>query len=146
MWFIPTSCRNSNISKVFEGFVDDLFDTTSNWLEAPTRFPADVEDTEKAYVIKAELPGMDKKDINVSVKDEVLTISAERKYDKKKDSYYEMRYSYYERRFGKFERSFRLDTRIDKDNIGAEYKDGVLCVTLNKVVVAQKDAHKIEIK
>lgn len=139
MWLVPTINRNSNLSKVFDGVFDDLFDTTTNWLDTPTKFPVDVEDTEKAFIVKAELPGMDRKDINVAVKDDVLTISAERKYEKKKGSYYE-------RRYGKFERSFNLDTGIDKDNIGAEYKDGVLCITLNKTVVTKKDTQKIEIR
>jgi len=135
MWIVPTINRNSSLSKIF----DDLFDTTTNCLDTVTRFPVDVEDTEKAFIVKADLPGIDKNDINVSVKDDVLTISAERKYDKKKDSYYE-------RCYGKFERSFNLDTRIDKDNIGAEYKDGVICVTLNKNVVTKKNTYKIEIR
>ena len=139
MWLVPTINRTNNLSKVFDGFFDDIFDTSNKWLDTPTKFPVDVEDTDKAFVVKAELPGMDKKDINVSVKDDVLTISAERKYEKKKDSYYE-------RHYGKFERSFRLDTGINKEDIGAEYKDGVLTVSLNKTVIPKKDTQKIEIK
>lgn len=139
MWLVPTSSRTSNLSKVFDGVLEDLFDTTSSWLESSTKFLVDVEDTDKAFLVKAELPGMDKKDINVSVMDDVLTISAERKYEKKKSSYYE-------RRIGKFERSFTIDTGIDKENIGAEYKDGVLYITLNKTVIPKKDMQKIEIR
>ena len=139
MLLVPTISRNNNFSKVLDGFFDDLFDSTSNALATPSKFPVDVETTEKGYVVKAELPGMDKKDIQISVKEDVLTISAERKEERKKGSYYE-------RCYGKFERSFSLDGTISKDDIEAEYKDGILSIVLCKAEPPKKDIHKIDIR
>lgn len=81
------------------------------------------------FVIKAELPGMDKKDIVVDVKDRLLTLSGERSYDNevKEDSYYRR-----ERDYGKFQRVFTLPAEVDTDKISATFKDGVLTVEVPK--------------
>jgi len=93
-------------------------------------YPAvDMFDNDDTIVIKAELPGMDKKDISVDVKDRVLTLSGERNYDKevKEDNYYRR-----ERASGKFKRAFNLPVDIDPDKIKADFKDGVLKVEMPK--------------
>ena len=94
----------------------------------------DVYDQDDRIVLKAELPGVDKKDISVDVKDRLLTIKGERTYEKevKEDKYYRK-----ERAVGKFHRSFTLPTEIDAGKIEAEYKDGVL-----KVEIPRSEAHK----
>ena len=83
----------------------------------------DIMDHKDKIVIKAELPGVDKKDIKVDLKDHVLTLSGERSYENevKEDNYYHR-----ERTFGTFQRSFRLPVNLDPDKIKADYKDGVL--------------------
>jgi HSP20 family protein len=85
-------------------------------------------------VITAEIPGVDKKDISVDVKDRVLTLRGERSSDNevKEDRFYRR-----ERTFGKFERSFTLPAAVDPDNIKAEYRDGVL-----KIEVPKPEGHK----
>lgn len=90
---------------------------------------ADIYDSEDHLVIKAELPGVDKKDIVVDVKDGVLTLSGERSYDNevKEDKYYRK-----ERAFGKFERSFTLPVNVDSEKIKADFKDGVLKIEIPK--------------
>jgi len=82
------------------------------------------------YTIEVDLPGVDKKDINVSVEGDYLIVTAERKMKKevKEDDYYLM-----ESRFGKFYRAFYLSDDIDRDSINAEYKDGRLTITFEKV-------------
>lgn len=112
-------------------------------LRWPTMPAVDVVESEKAYEITAELPGMDEKNIEVKVSDGSLTIKGEKqeeKEEKKKDYYFQ------ERRFGSFERSFELPDGVDADKIEASFKKGVLIVTLPKKPEAQKPAKKIEVK
>jgi HSP20 family protein len=103
----------------------------------------DIVESDKAYEIKAELPGMDEKNIEVKVTDGALTIKGEKqeeKEEKKKDYYL------HERRFGSFERSFPLPEGVDANKIDASFAKGVLTVTLPKKPEAQKPAKKIEVK
>jgi HSP20 family protein len=103
----------------------------------------DVSETDKAYEITAELPGMDEKSIEVKLSDGVLTIKGEKQDEKeenKKDYY--MR----ERSFGSFQRSFQVPEGVDTDRIEASFKKGILSVTLPKSAQAQKAAKKITIK
>jgi HSP20 family protein len=110
------------------------------WTAAPA---VDVTESEKAYEIAAELPGMDEKNIEVKVVDGSLTIKGEKqeeKEEKKKDYYL------HERRFGSFERCFELPQGVDAEKIEASFKKGVLTVTLPKKPEAQKPEKKIEVK
>jgi HSP20 family protein len=103
----------------------------------------DVSETDKAYEITAELPGMDEKNVEVKLANGVLTIKGEKqdeKEEKKKDYY--MR----ERSFGSFERTFAVPDGVDSDKIEAGFKNGVLSVTLPKSVEAQKAEKKIAVK
>jgi HSP20 family protein len=103
----------------------------------------DLVESDKAYEITAELPGMDEKNIDVKVTDGKLTIKGEKqeeKEEKKKDYYL------HERRFGSFERSFDLPESVEAEKIEASFKKGVLMVTLPKKAEAQKPAKKIEVK
>ncbi len=103
----------------------------------------DFTDTEKAYEVTAELPGIDEKNIEVKVANGVLTIKGEKqeeKEEKKKDYYLR------ERNFGSFERAFQVPEGVDADKIEASFKKGVLTVTLPKKPEAQKAAKKIDVK
>ena len=89
----------------------------------------DVKETKDAFELLADLPGLDKKDINISLHDDVLTVKGERKSETKSED----ENSYYaERTFGSFSRSFRLPHKVEQKDIRAEYKDGVLKVVLTK--------------
>ena len=101
----------------------------------------DVKETNEAYELLADLPGLSKKDINISLHDNVLTVKGERKTAEKSED--EDRY-YAERTFGSFSRSFRLQHKVEQKDIRAEYKDGVLKVVLTKSEEAQP--RSIEIK
>lgn len=93
-------------------------------------YPAvDMFDEEDKIVIKAELPGMDKKDVSVDIKDRVLTLSGERKYDNevKEENYYRR-----ERSYGKFKRAFNLPADTDSAKIKANFSDGVLKIEIPK--------------
>jgi HSP20 family protein len=89
----------------------------------------DLYEKDDCFVIKAELPGVDKNDIKVDLKDRVLTLSGERSYDNevKEENYYRK-----ERSYGKFQRAFALPADVDSDKITAEFKDGVLQVEVPK--------------
>ena len=89
----------------------------------------DIYDEDGHIVLKAELPGIDKKDIEVDVKDRILTLKGERSSDNeiKKDTYLQR-----ERSFGKFERSFTLPVNVKAEDIKAVYKDGLLKVEIPK--------------
>jgi HSP20 family protein len=110
------------------------------WGAAPA---VDIVEGEKAYEVTVELPGMDEKNIEVKVAKGGLTIKGEKKEEKeeKKKDYYLS-----ERRFGSFERYFRLPDGIDADKIEANFKKGVLTVTLPKKPEAQKPEKKINVK
>jgi HSP20 family protein len=98
----------------------------SMWNWNPT---VDIYDNDETIVIKAELPGIDKKDIVIDVKDGVLTLKGERSFD---NEVKEEKYYCRERTFGKFERVFRLPADIDPEKISADYKDGILKIDIPK--------------
>ncbi len=119
---------------------EPMFRQQLKWATTPA---VDVVESEKAYEISADLPGMDEKNIEVKVADGRLTIKGEKeeqKEEKKKDYYLQ------ERHFGSFQRSFEVPETVDLDKIEASFKKGVLTVTLPKKPEAQKPAKKIEVK
>jgi len=91
----------------------------------------DVVETDGEYLVKAELPGVKKEDLEISVHDGMLTINAHTKYEHEdKDNGRVIRQ---ERRYGKYVRSLRLGNDVDTEKVKAEYKDGVLELRLPKV-------------
>lgn len=101
----------------------------------------DVKETKETYEVMADLPGLDKKDINISLHDNVLTVKGERKAEEKTE---DENHYYNERTHGMFSRSFRLPNKVEQKDIRAEYSNGVLKIVLHK----SKDAlpREIEIK
>lgn len=117
-----------------------LWRRTTAWGTAPA---VDIVEKDKAYEVTAELPGLDGKDIEVNVSNGILTIrgeKAEEKEETKKD------YHLSERRYGSFQRSFALPAGVDADRIGADFRKGVLIVTLPKTAETQKAGKKIAVK
>lgn len=103
----------------------------------------DVTESDTAYEIAAELPGMDEKNVDVTLANGVLTIKGEKKEEreeKKKDYYLS------ERSFGSFERSFRLPDSVDTAKIDAAFKNGILNITLPKTPEAKQSEKKIIVK
>ncbi len=100
-------------------------------------------ETDDAYYVEVDLPGVKKSDISIDVKDNVLSISGERKIkeEAKEDAYYKV-----ESRYGKFVRNFTLPKDVDVDKIEANNKDGVLEVKIPRKKVLDKKPKKIEIK
>jgi len=103
----------------------------------------DVSETKNALVIKAELPGLDPKDIDISMNNGYLTIKGEKKHEKEeKDENYHL----IERSYGSFTRSVRLPREVQNDKITASFKNGVLRVTLLKSEEAKKKEVKIKVE
>ena len=96
---------------------------------------------EKGYYLEIDLPGVKKENIDISVNDGILTISGERKLEKKEEK---ENYTRIESFFGRFERSFKLPADADLDNIEAKYEDGVLKIFIPKK--QKPEGKKIEIK
>jgi HSP20 family protein len=102
----------------------------------------DIVEDEKEYVIKAEIPEMKKEDVKISVQDDVLSISGERKYEKEEKG---KKYHRVERAYGSFLRSFTLPEDADGTKVNAEYKDGVLKVHLPKSEKAKPKAIEVKV-
>jgi HSP20 family protein len=102
-----------------------------------------VSESEKEIKVSAELPGMDDKDINISLSENELTIKGEKKEEKeeKKENYYHM-----ERSYGSFSRTLPLPCKVESDKVEAQFKKGVLTITLPKAAEAIKETKKIEVK
>jgi HSP20 family protein len=112
--------------------------STRTWAPA-----VDIFETPENIVLKAELPGIDPKDVEVRVEDNTLYLKGERRFEKevKEESYHRV-----ERSYGSFARSFSLPNSIDAEKVGAEYKDGVLTLTMPKREEAKPKTIKIDVK
>ena len=121
-------------SPLFEAdkFFDSFFgrpwstdaDETTSWVPA-----VDVTETEKSYLIRSEVPGVDPKEISITVDNGILTLTGEKKETtEQKDE--DKNIHRVERRFGSFQRSFKLPTSVDPEKVTADYKNGVLTLTI----------------
>ena len=134
----PFEKRSYDLFNAFHDFEDDFF--KSQQLRS---FKTDIRDDGDKFVLEAELPGFEKEDIRLDITGDTLTLSAEHKTeteDTKKDNYIRR-----ERTFGSYQRSFDL-TGIDTDKIEAEYKNGILELTLPKMTEQKPETRRLEIK
>lgn len=139
---------------LFDGFDEDFFFPTLALNKAVANPKVDVKEDKDAYTLEMDLPGKTDKDVEIELKDNVLTISSETKSAKeeKKDEKNEMKaekkdgtkWLIKERRYSKFSRSFTLPNDIDSEKISANVKDGVLVVTMPRHESQQPK--RIEIK
>lgn len=120
-------------ARPFEGGISEV----RRWAPA-----VDIYETEENLVVEAELPGIDPKDIDVTIEDGVLTLKGERKYEKevKEENYYRI-----ERASGHFERSVRLPFDTDEDSVKAAFDNGVLTVNVPKVQPPEKKSISVEV-
>jgi HSP20 family protein len=103
----------------------------------------DIYETENELVLKADLPDVDLKDIDVRVENQTLTIAGERKFEQQESG---KGYHRIERNYGTFVRSFSVPNSFDTETIAAEFKNGVLSVTLPKKEAAKPRQVKVEVK
>ncbi len=113
------------------GLLDEFDRLASTKPVSSIQFPMDIEETDASYLISADLPGVAKENIEVSVQDGILTISAEHKSETSDKS--DGKTIRRERYQGKFARTLKLSDIADQEKIEANYKDGVLHIAIPKV-------------
>jgi HSP20 family protein len=135
------------MDNLFETWTKDLGFPQTSWARAEVWPRINVSETDKEIQISAELPGVDQKDIEVTLTGGELLIKGEKKseIDEKKDEQGRA-YHRVERSFGSFQRRMSLPYDVDPNKVQAAFKDGVLTLTLPKPAEVQKATKKIEIK
>ena len=134
--------------EAFRGKLDGLFrrftvEEAGPWPERSVFSPAiDLSETEKEIIVKAELPGIDPKDLDISLSGATLTISGEKKEqnEEKGDHFHRV-----ERSFGSFAISLSLPCCVQEDEIKTEYKDGVLSLKIPKAELAEIDQDRLQV-
>lgn len=139
------STLHREIDRVFDDFThgDHWPFHTTQAKDGQLPLLADVSETDKEIEVVAELPGVEEKDIDVSLADDRLTIKGEKKSESEKK---EKGYQLIERSYGSFERSMRLPCEVESDKVRAEFKNGVLKVTLPKLPGLETKTKKIPVK
>ena len=120
----------------FEGWPFSVSTENAEWIPS-----VDVSETAKEVVVNVEVPGMDPKDMDISLHEGLLTIKGERKHEKEEK---EKAFHRIERRYGAFSRAIRLPADVDPDNVKATYKHGMLNIRMPKT--KEESAKKIEVK
>ncbi len=130
----------------FDNFFENYFGPNRGLAENSEGFftpRVDIKETQKHYEVSAELPGVSKDDLTVTLENGYLTIEAETHQESKQEE--EGQVVRQERRYGKFMRSFSLDSDINEKDIKASFKDGILTMEVPKVESAQPKTHRVEI-
>jgi len=133
----------SEMDRLLDTFLFGVPQKGDFWEEAEWLPAVDVAETKNEIVVNVEIPGMDSKEFDISLKEGTLTISGEKKQDKveKEESYHLV-----ERRYGTFTRSILLPQAVRGDKISASYKEGILKITLRKSEEAKKREIKIKVE
>lgn len=117
--------------RLFDSFFnsDAQGEETRSWVP-----PVDIQETSDAYLFHAELPGMTKEDIHITLENNVLRVSGERKFEKdaRKENYHRV-----ERTYGTFARTFSLPMQVDADKVQASFENGILTVSVPKAEQAK---------
>ena|SRR5687768_3221516 len=126
--FRDLSVLQERMNRLFEdagrGYRGDEAAATTTWSPA-----VDIFETETEIMVKAELPGIERKDIALNLDNNVLTLKGERKFEKetRQENYHRI-----ERSYGVFSRAFSIPAIVDEEKIRADYKDGILTIALPK--------------
>jgi HSP20 family protein len=125
--------------RLFQDSVNHLFAEPSGRPWVP---PVDIQETDHELIVKADVPEMEMKDIDVRMENGTLTIRGERKFEAQKS---EGGWRRVERSYGTFERAFTLPDSVNPEDVKADYKNGVLTVTLPKKEVAKPRQIKVNV-
>src|SRR4028119_825822 len=135
--FTEIETIRQQLDKAFDQLAATRDNSETAWIPA-----MELADTGDNFVLKAQLPGIDPKDIDVQVTREAISISGERRYENTNEK---SGYARSEFRYGKFRRVLPLPAHIQNDSVQAEYKDGILMLTLPKVTEARNKVVKINL-
>ncbi|WP_315791040.1 Hsp20/alpha crystallin family protein [Fischerella sp. JS2] len=129
----------SQLNRLF----DESFIPSGLWKDDDVKVPAaELQETEEAILLKLEIPGMEAKDLDVQVTEDAVYVSGERKSESKTE---EKGYTKSEFHYGKFQRVIPLPARIQNTNVTADYKDGILNLTLPKTEAEKNKVVKVNL-
>ena len=137
--FRGTSTLHDQVNRLFSDVMDRSREESSLTSWAPA---VDIFETEHELVVKADLPDVDAKDLDIRVENNILTIRGERKFEKKVN---EENYLRVERAYGSFSRSFSLANTVNSEAIKADYQNGVLTLTVPKREEAKPKQIKVNV-
>lgn len=129
-----------DMGSIFENFFEDSF--LPVFFTGTNQIRADIRENENEYVVDAEVPGLNKEDIRLELKDDVLTIAVEHNEEVNEDR---ENYIRKERKFGSYSRCFRV-VNVKNEDVKASYENGVLTVTLPKQAARKENSHRIDIQ
>lgn len=144
--FAPVKRNNAVVADPFASIFESFFGDAQRCkpVESNLATQFEIAESDDAYTIVAELPGIGKDAVEIVVDEDVLTVKGEKKADEKPETATPL---YSSRRYGAFERKFQLPETVDQTAIKAAYEDGVLTLTLPKKPEAQKpEPRKIKVK
>jgi HSP20 family protein len=136
----PTRALITDFDRMLNGVFNDGWNTTPT-IQA-NALPVDITENEKIFTLSADFPGFDKKDVNLSVEEGVLTLSANCESENESKNY---SFRIRERRGGSFNRRFSLPENVLAENISAKFKNGTLTVSIPKVKEVKPDIRQIKI-
>jgi HSP20 family protein len=140
----PFGSFRREMDRLFDDFFAPVEGREHGTFLAGGNWPSlDVDETDQAYKITAELPGLSLKDVNVDLRDNVLTISGEKREEHKEEK---SGRHYSERSYGRFERVIPFNVEVDADKVQASFKAGVLTIELPKSAKAKDKSRHIDIK
>jgi HSP20 family protein len=135
------------MDELFENWTKEIKLPDMGWHRAEFWPRVDVSETDKEMRVTAELPGVDQKDVEVTLSGDQLTIKGEKKAETEEKKEEKGRaFHRVERSYGSFQRSMRIPYEVDPEKVEAAFKDGILTLTLPKPPEVQKKTKKIEIK
>ena len=137
----PTQFLNWPDNNIVDRFFEDFASRDHIGGEKAWTPSMDVSENENAFTVKAEVPGMDKKDIDITLTDGLLTIKGEKKSERNEA---EENYHLVESSYGSFSRTLRLPVDVELSKVDAKYKDGILTIVLPKA--EETMPKKIEVK
>lgn len=135
--------RKNDIFDMRSAFEDFFSDSMfPSFFVSGNLIKADIRETEKEYIIDAEIPGVKKEDIKLDLRDDTLTISVEHdeQFDEERENYIRK-----ERRIGSFSRSFYVEN-VNNEAVNAKYDNGILTITLPKQEGVRENRHRIDIQ
>ncbi len=140
----PLDFMRTGLDDLFDNFFREFDFAPSSLARSSSFIPRmDITGNDKEYKISAELPGLSKENVDIELNEDMLTVKGEKKSEIKEEE--SGRY-HVERSYGTFSRTVRLPNDIDVDSVSADFKDGVLNITLPKSKEAKEKSKKIQIK
>ncbi len=143
----PRNHMSWNLQREVNRLFDDVFAPRWGRHEEKAWVPTvDVMERDNEFIVSVDIPGVEKKDVKVSLEKNILTIKGERKMERREEEEEEGTYHCAERCYGTFSRSFTLPRTVDASKINAKYKEGVLVMTLPKAEEAKEREIVIDVK